>query len=106
MKEVATSAASYLLAFSASYILASNIDQPFTNITASGNISASGVGTIGGGQLTVNGDMILDTSGIFMNSNDKYYLSTGTVGPTEILHLGNGDFPIKALSSITAFQVM
>jgi hypothetical protein len=26
----------------ASYILASNIDQPFTNITASGNISASG----------------------------------------------------------------
>lgn len=29
---------------SASYVLASNIDQPFTNITASGNISASGTG--------------------------------------------------------------
>jgi hypothetical protein len=33
---------------SASYVLASNIDQPFTNITASGDISASG-NIIGGG---------------------------------------------------------
>ena len=33
----------------ASYVLASNIDQPFTNITASGNISASGVVYAGAG---------------------------------------------------------
>ena len=38
-------------ALTASYVLASNIDQPFTNITASGNISASG--TITGNTLNV-----------------------------------------------------
>ncbi len=46
-KEVSSSyadTASYVeTAQTASYILASNINQPFTNITASGNISASGI---------------------------------------------------------------
>jgi hypothetical protein len=45
----------------ASYILASNIDQPFTNITASGNISASGkfIGT----ELSSHSDLIFDVDG-------------------------------------------
>ena len=53
---------------SASYVLASNIDQPFTHITSSGNISASGntFGNIVGGQ-TFN---IKGTGVIERNNND------------------------------------
>ena len=42
-KEISSSHAD--TADSASYVSASNIDQPFTNITATGNISSSNTGT-------------------------------------------------------------
>jgi hypothetical protein len=54
--------ASYITtAQTASYVLASSIDQPFTNITASGNISASGkfIGT----ELSSHSDLIFDVDG-------------------------------------------
>jgi len=48
---------------SASYVLASNIEQPFTNITASGNISASGDllvnNILTSGNITASGDLFV-----------------------------------------------
>ena len=67
-------------AISSSYILANNIDQPFTNITASGDISSSG--NIIADQVKASSFRALDTSLIA-------YM------PTSTIIFGNDSDPIK-----------
>ena len=60
----------------ASYILASNIDQPFTNITASGEISASSTGSFEYG--FINKD--LDVDGVLrVNRIEEYQVGSGII---------------------------